>query len=781
MRMRSVLTWVVPAILLAGVSLAGCSKKSRMTFLPNERPVVRLTDAPVSPASRYFYAYHMNWVGYDPDGRVDHFQYAIDPPSVAGSETSWVSTTKNDQIVFFKASTPDSFDSEQASDFHVFVIRAVDNLGLNSAPVYRAFFSYTEAPTLSISAPHPSCLLDARVTPSVFITWNGQDPDGQFTQKPVRYMYKLFKDTNNEFSYNVAIQNPDSLRRYYAPNFVGWDTTSAETTQVRFNKLVPNSKYLFVVVAFDEAGAYSPVFSCNSNMLTMSVGFAGSLGPILTMYNQFFNYTYPSGGFSQDETRVVNLQIPAGIPVTYNWFGTPDVEGATVKQYRWAMDIADLDDETKRTNEETDVTHWSQWSLATTTATVGPFAGLTDSTGKTESHRFYIEAEDINGLLSLGVIAFEVIKPTFDKELLIVDDTRLLADQLFSSPYPTHPDSIVPPPGGWPSAAELDTFLYARGGVRWRMTPDGTLSPVGVFAGYGYDTLGTRNGKEDPTVPLSLLGRYRHVIWMTDFVSASNLGGPTDPRFPMSTLRYMSAPGRQNTLSTWVSQGGKLWALGGGVAYATNIDYNNRLNDVGITAFNSTGQRPDLVPGRFMYDVAKWQSEVRSLGGVTVQFQKSTRAVGGWTGAPDYNLLPTVLSAKTPSTDPIYPFRTFSTFYLNKFTFEFMDVPNYIQEDSDPDPARVVPVSTLDTLFVATGSSVFLQPEPKFGVRIANPTMTYYHGALEPPMVFTGFDIWHYRRAQIIQLVDFVMQQIWGLPRQAIDRNAAVPVSAAVR
>ena len=97
------------------------------------------------------------------------------------------------------------------------------------------------------------------------------------------------------------------------------------------------------------------------------------------------------------------------------------------------------------------------------------------------------------------------------------------------------------------------------------MTPAGRLSPPGIFKGYSYDTLGTRYGAENPTIPLGLLGQYRHVIWMIDQDAVGAENSPTSLTLPMTTLLYMSRPNRQNTLATWVSQGGKLWALGDGL------------------------------------------------------------------------------------------------------------------------------------------------------------------------------------------------------------------------
>jgi hypothetical protein len=45
--------------------------------------------------------------------------------------------------------------------------------------------------------------------------------------------------------------------------------------------------------------------------------------------------------------------------------------------------------------------------------------------------------------------------------------------------------------------------------------------------------------------------------------------------------------------------------------------------------------------------------------------------------------------------------------------------------------------------------------------------MTSYRGVNEtvPSVIFSGFDIWHFKRQQCIELVDFVVHHTWGLSR----------------
>lgn len=61
-----------------------------------------------------------------------------------------------------------------------------------------------------------------------------------------------------------------------------------------------------------------------------------------------------------------------------------------------------MTDETPRFPEETDLGHWSRRSTEPGSARLGPFA-------PGEVHRLYVEAEDIVGLRSLGIVRIEVV------------------------------------------------------------------------------------------------------------------------------------------------------------------------------------------------------------------------------------------------------------------------------------------------------------------------------------------------------------------------------------
>ena len=128
-------------------------------------------------------------------------------------------------------------------------------------------------------------------------------------------------------------------------------------------------------------------------------------------------------------------------------------------------------------------------------------------------------------------------------------------------------------------------------------------------------------------------------------------------------------------------------------------------------------------------------------------------------------------------TDPLPPLRNSFDFYQTQFELEFLQKDNRIVEDVNPDPKLVDEQSTLDTLYKASGNSL---PQPS--VNPYNVVMTYYHGPSHAPLVFSGFNFWSFRRDECVQLVDFVLQELWGLPRSSVaSRTPPAPSPVASR
>jgi hypothetical protein len=657
-----------------------------------------------------------------------------------------VSTKDNRRSFLFPANQVDTLTDQTAEGYHTIVLQAVDDRGGLSAPVSRSLTSFTIAPTVQITQPVPNHLFSPTFGPSFRLAWTGNDPDGRGTNKPVKYKFRLFSEDAQDIDFIRVLVDPDSVRRRYAPYFSEWDSVGGDTTAVDFRDLAPKRKYVAIVIAFDEVGAYSPVMNFDVNMLYFIVDYAGLLGPKFTVYNEALYYQYSSGGFSLDPAFFLHTEAAAGRAVRFNWFAST-ASGSYVAGYRWMLD-GNVSDERRREDEVTQRDRWSRWSPLTQGEELPAF----QPAGNSEIHTLYIQAKDNLDLLSMVVIEFTVVRAVFDRELLIVDDTRFLGDR------PLPGGCVDRPRGVWPTAAELDTFLFARGGKPWRCYPAGTVSPVGIFQGYTYDTLGTRFLPQG-TLTLSQLSRYRHVVWYTDNKAARNVNEPNLTIDPMSELRWLTIPGRANPIGTWVSQGGQLWMFGGGAATAMQINWEK----AGTAADVYSRTDGELVPGRFMYDVFGWRSEITAKS--FAQASKPSHPIARGSGRLDYSSLPDYLFEKSPDTDPIAQFapnRTSqSDFYQTAHVGEGISKPNEVLEDVDPDPNVLRLEAVIDTVYESVGGQLGSQ----------RPVMTVWHGGTNGDIhVFSGFQLWYWRREHQIAILDWVLQHAWGLTRQPVPR-----------
>jgi hypothetical protein len=143
--------------------------------------------------------------------------------------------------------------------------------------------------------------------------------------------------------------------------------------------------------------------------------------------------------------------------------------------------------------------------------------------------------------------------------------------------------------------------------------------------------------------------------------------------------------------------------------------------------------------------------------------------------SPDYSRLPAVLNLKGEDTDPLPPTRTpnqFGLFYRTSLTWEYIQQGNPVFEDTDPSPDVDHEQPVLDTLIESRGQALLTRPFPA-------PTMTYYHGNQANQFVFSGFGPWSFARPDCIALFDFVLQDLWGLPRSPVDRGGTAAIRSA--
>jgi hypothetical protein len=251
--------------------------------------------------------------------------------------------------------------------------------------------------------------------------------------------------------------------------------------------------------------------------------------------------------------------------------------------------------------------------------------------------------------------------------------------------------------------------------------------------------------------------------------------------------------------------------MGGGAGYASLRHFDKGGNNRGqTTIFQSVDPFGELAPSRIMYDGAHWQSTmavtrsgihtfrydytndtISTAGGVldTVRNVPFTVLNRPWShfnrytlstlNSPNYSKLPAEMRWKSDATDPVPPTRVpsaSSLFYLTSYPCEYLLEPNSILEDVDPDPGVDHEQVVLDTLMVSEGTVLLASPMPGRGPGNHDaPVMTYYHGSQANQFVFSGFAPWSYARQDCLQLVDFVLQDLWGLHRQPIDRGSIAP------
>jgi hypothetical protein len=767
-------------VIVAGI-IIGCGREPGGLVVANQRPEVTLSLAPL-PGTSTAYPVQIRWSAFDVDGRVVRFHYAVDAP--ASGDTTWTSSTAHELTLFFPATTPEDplpppGESVIARDYHTFVIKAVDNEGAYSAVVARSFTSRTVAPYSQIVQPLPNRFFPVSTRTSVLITWEGQDPDARNATGPIEYRYKIVPAVHIQPGDPEGVtpaQVQDFFGRDAANRFADWNATPPDSTFASFEGLTPGTPYYFAVVAFDEAGAFEPRFSLNSNVLEFRPTLVG-LGPRITISNGYFHFQQNTGGISLDPRRWAHLEVPAGVPVHFQWSASA-YQGAVVAGFRWSLDIEgqDIRNEERRENDA-DVHHWSTWSLNETSATVGPFGGATDSVAE---HYFYLEARDNVGFVSLLIVRLVPVAATFERPLLVVDDMYGALGTLA---------------GSYPTEAEQDSFHFAVGGVPDRLT--GGTSEAGAFAGFPYDTLDYQfSGAEG--VPLSTLGRYRAVAWYLDRISSGRDGRKFLDTDPSTALRYMNLVTQLNVLAVYLQQGGKLFLFGEGAPQAIANGYMSRFQ-TGSIAPNATlpySSGPDprrniLRPGAFLYDFLHLRSELNIAGTASFQFTLQEQIRGAIPYLPEFqgpatqtdrshdprigpgaertalrwSGLPRLTMSAYRGSDPDPDRRSVPyTFYISK--------PLEIAEGA---PGARVPVA--DTLYLLQARSLNLTAT---GLSDGKPNGIHYYGSEHGEVVWLGFPLYHFERSQARELVTTVLRVlgIEPLPRHVRDGPHAAATDA---
>lgn len=492
--------------------LCGCEHKKGMGPA-NQRPGVEVSGGPPGGGTEY-YAVLFRWYGWDMDGYVDHFEYAID------DTTFWAETR------FYEASFLFSADSVRQDGstgrWHTFYIRAVDDRGLESLPDCVTFNATTLAPSTTILGPvcdatRYSCLGAISVGTSFRVRWTGEDLDSRDPQhKPVAYTWRLF---------NTSIINPtmgvdDDSLLLKTPDGVTdpashWSEPTPQTS-LEFQELAEGVFWQFAVRAIDEAGAVEPGLKMNRNVIFFRPT-PTFVAPRLTVYEGYTRHVFP------DEGAVWSREAAVRGSLAFRWTGDASLYSGTVTGYLYGVDIDDLSDPEQ----------WEgDWNINVRGATVH-----FDTPGP---HYVYIKVKDNSDVETLATIELEIIDFEFDRGILYVDDYfDLLPTDL------TH-DNLVDAFLGCAKAAcdTVHVFNCCLAG------PGGNPRELPDFIQYP---------------PLSELSRYRLVIWDTDATRNSFKSG-------------LWGALQNNILNTYLRGGGSLWLFGvcsvrGSAQYPGVFDY----------------------------------------------------------------------------------------------------------------------------------------------------------------------------------------------------------------
>ena len=102
-----------------------------------------------------------------------------------------------------------------------------------------------------------------------------------------------------------------------------------------------------------------------------------------------------------------------------------------------------------------------------------------------------------------------------------------------------------------------------------------------------------------------------------------------------------------------------------------------------------------------------------------------------------------------------------SDFFQSSQPGEGLTQANEVTEDQDPDPRVTRQASVLDTVYESVGGTL----------GSGRPVMTLWHGGTQgQQQVFSGFELWYWQRPEAITIADWVLQTVWGLPRQDVPR-----------
>ncbi len=510
------------SLILAGpVLLSGCDH--RLGVRPeNLRPFVELFPP---PADRVPYITMFRWSGWDSDGVIDRYEYALDvPESVpldrlddpADTSVVWTPTTAHEMWFTFSTTVTDTIRTPAGVEVlpvdigpHCLYLRSVDNEGAVSAVSFQCFTAQNVHPRsqIDLSRCGHGGGFSGSVGTRFVLRWSGVDPDSPDPEKrPAHYEWKPIPVPGS-----LVPPSPvpsEDLTRYVLGDpgpAISWNRTDADTAILT---LETPRNYIIALRAVDQNGGTESRFVGGRNALRLKALSSNSSAPVLIARDRALGtFTFPGYPPRFPGESLPLPETPLGLDLNFDLTAgiSAYCAGGTV-EYDWGVDVADVDHDPG----------FNGWS---TTPLAGPIRFTQAGT-----HTIVIKARDNIGGVTIGTIVVNVIAVPRDREVLYVDDYRL--SRL-----------------GSVSDAMMDARVYAMldaAGV--------PASDVHTFNVWGDADLGL-----EPRLPaLSDLLRYRTVLWSS---FGSGLGGS-------NALVESAVCGAQRTVQIHVMTGGSIWVYG---------------------------------------------------------------------------------------------------------------------------------------------------------------------------------------------------------------------------
>jgi len=540
-----VLTGLAAAV-LGLLYLTGCGNK----VTPPEQhvdtnPETELTYAPL-PGDTTTFRVHFYWNGYDKDGEVMTFSFAVDEDTLK-PVGDWPTTTSKDTTLLFLV------DPVKEVRQHVFKVASRDNDGKwDSTPATR-FFSAKTLPPTSVIKRGPAAF-NPIVGPNFTFEWEGVDPDGGETggKAPVdsfEYVLLLIGATGapgaeplpgyqQDFYLTLINQSTGhTLKSDFewagaTHDFSDWHWVGIHSLKNRFRNATPG-EYVFAERAVDLAGATEKNLGFGTNIRHFTVS-TKNPGPTLTISSSVLTLPLPPSVGPDDIPRKP-LQIFEGETISFSWTASADAYGGEVVGYTYALD---------------DTSAFPGLDLLRTGATFKP------SQLPPGSHFLFVRAVDDGGLVTNAIIPMLIVHPTFkdpgqEHEIAYVDD---------STPpgVTTDPNLSI---GNFPSDNTEKAYWITDPGIL------NGLAPVTEWdtSEKGY---GETEGRKPPDP--QFLARFTTVIWNVDF--NNGVGSPTG-------LWRTLVGGAYSELSGYLRAGGTMilsgFLLGGNVISPNTVLYGN--------------------------------------------------------------------------------------------------------------------------------------------------------------------------------------------------------------